>query len=74
MKYDDKYFEDVEKKTSVSKDQIMRLAQSIQSENLKDERVLRELIQNVGYLAGKKIDKTQEEKILKAVMNENFKS
>lgn len=71
MKFTDNFFNNVEKKTNVGKDTILRLANKLQQGNLKDEGTLRDIIQELGKMTGKEIDKTKEDKIIAAVVNDN---
>jgi len=72
MAFSDKFFKKVEDKTNVSKASIMDLAAKIQNKDLKDENVLKELIQDVSKMAGKPVTKEQEEKIINAVINDKI--
>lgn len=69
--FSDNLFNRIEKKTNVGKDTILSLANKLQQSNLKDEKTLREVIQELGKMTGKNIDKTKEDKIIKAVKNDN---
>lgn len=71
MAIGDNLFKRVEDKTNISKDTILDLAKKIQDKNLKDENVLRELIKDVSLVAGKKVTKEQEEKIINTVLEDN---
>ena len=66
------FFERVEKKTNVKKEDILSLAKSIQNKNLKDERELRKLIKSVATLAGKDVSKEREEKIIDAIIKDKI--
>jgi len=63
----DNLFDKIEKKTNVKKEDIINLAKSIQSSDLKDEKNLRRIIKEVGKMAGKEVSKEKEEKIIEAV-------
>ena len=65
----DGFFNKIEKKTNVSKDTILSLASKLQG-NMKDEKTLREVIQELGKMTGKSIDKQKEDKIINAVKND----
>lgn len=71
MAIGDNLFKRVEDKTNISKNTILDLAKKIQDKNLKDENVLRELIKDVSLVAGKKVTKEQEEKIINTVLEDN---
>lgn len=66
------FFDNIEKQTKVNKDDIFKLAASVQNSNLKDEKVLRQLIQQVALLAGRPVSKDKEEQIVKAIVNNNI--
>ena len=66
------FFDRVEKKTNVKKEDILNLARSIQNKNLKDEKELKKLIKSVANLAGKDVSKEREEKIIDAIMKDNI--
>lgn len=66
------FFERVEKKTNVKKEDILSLARSIQNKNLKDEKELRKLIKSVATLAGRDVSKEREEKIIDAIIKDKI--
>lgn len=70
MAFSDKFFNKVEKKTSVSKDTILSLAKKLQETDLKNEGSLREVIQTLSQLTGRNVSKEQEDKIVSAVVND----
>ena len=70
MGFSDNFYKKVEKKTNVSKDTILSLAKKIQGDNLKDESKLRDIIQEIGTIAGRDVGKEQEDKIVKAIIND----
>ena len=70
MRFSDNFFKRVEKKTNVNKETILSLAERLQDENMKNESVLREVIQQIGDLTGKDVPKEKEDKIVKAIIND----
>lgn len=72
MGFSDNFYKKVENKTHVSKDTILSLAKKIQGDNLKDENKLRDLIKEIGQVAGKNVPKEQEDKIVKAIVNDKI--
>lgn len=54
MKFGDEFFKKVEKKTNVSKDTILSLAEKLQKGNMKDEKTLSEVIDTLSKMTGKK--------------------
>lgn len=71
MSFSDKFFDKVEKRTSVDKGMILDLAKKLQQNDLKDEGTLREIIQTLSKATGRNVSKEQEEKIINAVVNDN---
>ena len=63
--FGDSFFKKVENKTNVDKATILSLANKLQNSNMKDETVLRDLVQEIGGIAGKNVSKEKEDKILK---------
>ena len=74
MDYRNSFFDKVEKKTNVKKEDILSLARSIQNKDLKDEETLRNLIKDVSKLAGKEVSKEKEDKIIEAVKKDKIPS
>ena len=66
------FFDRVERKTNVKKEDILSLARSIQNGDLKDEDTLRSLIKDVSKLAGKEVSKEKEDKIIEAVRKDKI--
>ena len=73
---DDQIFKKIESKTNIKKDDILRLANSIQNKNLNDEANLRQLIHDVSRMANKEISKDKEDKLVETIKgnlkNNNF--
>ena len=70
MAFSDNFFKKVEKKTNVNKDTILSLAKKLQDKDLKDEDSLRDVIRTLSNMTGKEVSKTQEDKIIDAVVND----
>jgi predicted transcriptional regulator len=66
------FFDRVEKKTNVKKEDILSLARSIQNKDLKDEKELKKLIKSVAALAGKDVSKEREAKIIDAIIKDKI--
>lgn len=71
MGFSDNFFNKVQKKTNVDKDTILSLAGKLQNGNMKDEKTLKEVIGTLSEMTGRTVSKEQEEKIIKAVINDN---
>lgn len=63
------FFENIEKKTGVNMGEVLKLANSIQNANLKDEATVRGLIQQVGKIANKPIKKETEDQLVNTIIN-----
>lgn len=70
MKFGDEFFKKVEKKTNVSKDTILSLAEKLQKGNMKDEKTLSEIIDTLSKMTGKKVSEEQKSKIIKKVVED----
>ena len=71
MNFSDNFFKKIEKKTNVNKQTILDLATKLQQNDLKNEKTLREVIQELGKMTGRDISKEKEDKIINAVVNDN---
>ena len=69
MSFSDNFFKKVEKKTNVSKETILSLANKLQQGNMKDENTLREVIRDISKMTGREVSKEKEQKIINAVLN-----
>lgn len=70
MEFGDGFFKKVEKKTKISKDTIVDLAQKLQNGNMKDENTLREVISTLSQMTGKPVSKDREDKIIKTIVED----
>lgn len=70
MKFGDDFFKKVEKKTNVDKNTIISLAEKLQKGNMKDEGTLREVIDTLSKMTGKKVTEEQKEKIIGKIVND----
>jgi hypothetical protein len=64
-------FKGVEKKTGVKMQDILKVAQSLNGKNLKDEKTIRNLIKEIAQLANKNVPKQLEDKIVDTLVNKN---
>ena len=71
MNLNDSFFNKVEKKTNVNKKTILGLAEKLQKGNLKDEKILREVLDTLSKMTGKKVSKEQSDKIISKVIDGN---
>ncbi len=65
----DRLLQKVSAKTNVRTEDILKLANQLQSKDLKKEANLRQLIQEVSKLAGKSVSKEKEDRIIAMVQN-----
>lgn len=65
----DRLLQKVSAKTNVRTEDILKLANQLQSKDLKKEANLRQLIQEVSKLAGKSVSKEKEDRIIALVQN-----
>ena len=70
MELNDSLFNKIEKKTNVSKESIVNVAAKLNEGNMKDPKTLSEIIQELSALAGKKVSKEKEEKIIELIVND----
>ncbi len=70
MKFGDDFFKKVEKKTNVDKNTILSLASKLQNGNMKDEATLREVIDTLSKMTGKKVSQEQSDKIISKILND----
>ena len=68
--FKDSLFNKIEKKTNIKKETIINLANKKKKNNMKDESTLREVIQDLSNLTGKEVSKEKEDKIIKAIIND----
>jgi hypothetical protein len=70
--FGDSFFNKVEKKTNVSKDTILSIASKVQYSDMKDEKVLRDLIKEIGQVAGREVSKEKTDKIVETILNDKI--
>ncbi len=68
--FGDSFFKKVERKTNVSKDTILSLANKLQDGNMKDEKTLSEVVDEIATMTGKNISKEKKEKIINTIMKD----
>ena len=69
--FGDGFFKKVEKKTNVNKETIMSLAKKLQNSDMKDEKVIRDMVQEISSITGKEVSKEKEDKIVNAIVKDN---
>lgn len=68
----DSFLNKVERKTNVSKQTILDLADRLKGGNLKDESTIRGVIDELSKITGKNVSKEQSDKIVKAVVGDQI--
>lgn len=63
------FFGLIEKKTGVKMDEVMKLVNSLENANFKDENTIRNIIKKVSKIANKSVSKEKEEMIVHAILN-----
>ena len=71
MELNDSFFKKVEKKTKVDKNTIVGLAEKLSKGNMKDESTIREVINTLSMMTGKKVTKEQSDKIVSKIVGGN---
>ncbi|MBM7645305.1 hypothetical protein JOD45_001516 [Scopulibacillus daqui] len=66
------FFDQIEKKTNVKKEDIFALANSVANANFQDEQTVRQLVHRVARLANVSVPKQKEDAIVKAIVNNNI--
>ena len=74
MGISDSFLNKVSKKTNVSKESILSLADRLKGGNLKDENTIRDVIDELSKLTGKSVSKQQSDKIVNAVIGDQIPS
>lgn len=64
----DSFLNKVEKRTNVSKESILDIASRLKEGDLKDEKTIRGVIDELSKLTGKSVSKEQSDKIVSAVI------
>lgn len=68
--FGESFYKKVENKTNVDKETILSLASKLQNSNMKDEKVLSELVDDISTLTGKEVSKEKKEKIIETIIND----
>ncbi len=68
--FGDSFFKKVEQKTNVNKDTILSLADKLQKGNMKDEKVLSEVVDEIASMTGKSVTSEKKDKIIKAIIKD----
>ncbi len=61
-------FKKIEKKTGVDMNSVSKVANAFNGKDIKDEKTARDLVKQVGKIAGKKVPKQTEDMIVNMLM------
>lgn len=70
--FKDSLFKKIENKTNIKKDTILSLADKLQNNNMKDEKVLSDLVDDLSNLVGKEITSDKKKKIIDTILKDNI--
>ncbi|RYL94877.1 stage VI sporulation protein F [Sporolactobacillus sp. THM7-4] len=65
------FFDNIEKKTRLKKEDIFAIANSVSNADFSDPKVVRQLIGRIGKAAGVSVPKEKEEALVKAITSGN---
>ena len=68
--FKDSFFKKVEDKTNVDKNTILSLADKLQNSDMKDEKVLSDLVDDLSKLTGKEVSQDKKDKIINTIIND----
>jgi len=67
-------FNQIERNTNISMDEIYNIAHSIQYKDLSDEATVRDLVQQLSRLANRPISQQKEDEIVHSIINNRIPS
>ena len=70
--FGDAFFNKIEKKTNVNKETILSIASKLQQSDMKDEATLKNLVKEIGQVAGREVSEEKTNKIVQAILNDNI--
>lgn len=65
-------FDQIQQKSNIQPEEVMKVAKSVQNADFSDEKTVRRLIQQLSRMAGKPVSKQKEDKMVKAITNNNM--
>ncbi|SFL84883.1 Stage VI sporulation protein F [Gracilibacillus orientalis] len=65
-------FDQIQNNSNIQPDQIMKVAQAVQNADFSDEKTVRKLVKQLAQLSDKPVSKQKEDKIVKAITNNNM--
>ena len=70
MPLNDSFFDKVKKKTNVDKKTIYELAEKLNNGNMKNENTIREIIDTLSKMTGKKVSKETSDNFVSKIKND----
>ena len=70
---DNHFFKKVENKTGVDMNEILKLVQSLQNANFKDEKTVRSIVKKVSRIANKPVSKELEDQMVQSIVQDGNK-
>lgn len=65
-------FDQIQKNSNINPEEILNVANSVQNADFSDEATVRKLVKQLSSMADKPVSKEKEEKIVKAITNNNM--
>ncbi|MBD8003870.1 stage VI sporulation protein F [Bacillus norwichensis] len=70
---DNQFFKNIESKTGVDMNEVLKLANSLQSANFKDEKTVRRVIREVARIANRPVSRELEDKMVHTITKDGSK-
>lgn len=68
--FNEKIFKKIEDKTNINKSTILSLAEKLQNSDIKNEKSLSEIIDDISNLTGKEVSEEKKRKIISTIIND----
>lgn len=66
------FFDKIEKKANVNRNEIFKVAESVKDANFKDDATVRKLVRQIAAMTGRTVTKEKEDKIVQAIITNNM--
>lgn len=70
---DNQFFKNIESKTGVDMNEVLKLANSLQNANFKDEKTVRRIIREVAKIANRPVSKELENQMVHTITKDGSK-
>ncbi|RWR05539.1 stage VI sporulation protein F [Siminovitchia fortis] len=70
---DNQFFKNIESKTGVDMNEVLKLANSLQNANFKDEKTVRRVIREVARIANRPVSRELEDKMVHTITKDGNK-